>query len=523
MVPRHSDRDTQGKWNLRSLIDLEIEVAADEQSGATTEELNQRDQEIGREIRDAIKRGEISKDDRRSILARWLAGRKRNPGEMRKFSTLGESIARSFLGINLAAFVFLVLGFVYGWGVFNIELADSGGLNVYVTWFLAAGLPLLLTLVSAAAALPFVRSKFLHESKPLISALVTLLDRLWRLAPSYKKWRDLTDSFRVRLVGSGGILGTHLASVLHLFGLAMVLGIALAIQVFKGIEDQTYGWQSHNDRAAETITDHVATVATFWAWIEPVGAGYPSEPQVRASQLPISQERMEEARAARMPWIRFLWWSAVFYGVIPRLLLWSVFFALVRWRLRREEFRDLIFQDLCRRLVHPSGGFTSSDQTDSMPDEGEGSESLNASQSDDAILLVPAEFPTETVAQRIRPPLAGQHGLTFARSFPLPSLPGEQDRLFAKLASELARSSEAILLLQLSFRPPTEAFSDVIKALRARFGERTSVLVILIGDLPESESPENVTERHLAGWSRFIRNQRNPDIRCYQLDLTPVP
>jgi len=118
----------------------------------------------------------------------------------------------------------------------------------------------------------------------------------------------------------------------QLFGVTFNLGAAAAFLLILLVTDRSFGWSSTLDISEHTMLQVTQVLSAPWSgWLP---AANISPETVAATRFHALQVVFDvEQSAAMRAWWPFLFLSMVVYGLLPRVLLWSIFQLQYRWRL----------------------------------------------------------------------------------------------------------------------------------------------------------------------------------------------
>ena len=332
---------------LSEIINMEYQLHMDSHSDPA--EVRERDRKIGMTYLGLP-------EDRTALFRYWLK-------ELEKTNTHpGESVSSGLTFLRYMIFFFFLIS---GAGTCSGILSYNGSQPVNVINFLAVftGFQLLLYLLFFMNILPGpVRSRI-----PLLGDFYRfagfLINRGIRIAGSKinktreKTARRMTDIFyqaRSRHIIYTKIERWTLFSITQLGGLAFSLGALITCMYLVTFSDIAFAWNTTLDISSGTFHWIISVISLPWSFIAP-------------DQVP-SIELIESTRFFRLDgnysgagsnallaggWWRFLIYSLLFYGVIPRIILLTASrFALHR-ALVKAPFLSAELDSLNRRLTAP--------------------------------------------------------------------------------------------------------------------------------------------------------------------------
>ncbi len=502
-------------WDISSLIDLEVAVSRDE--GGKPEDLKRRDREFFRSLESAGTPANLLKS-RSWVLWQWLQFRK--PDLTGDGSTPGGEVAGWLDLIKHIGFCLLfLLGATWVWGNLNDK-------SVSVLHFaaLTTGVPFVLSCVGfyllVSHRVPRLRAGPSYFRGALTRVLIVSVKQGLRHmstrldADRVRTFNAAVGALRIRLAERGGILISRLASVTHLLGLGMVIGISLALFWFKASSYQNYGWMTHASWMKEsTIGGIVRTIALPWRPFAGAGKGYPTDAQIAHSRFFRDNKPEDNDHSANEAWSSFLLWTSIVWGVLPRVGLFLAGKRDHRRALAAETFTQHRFDDPWRRMTrrevvigHPESRQDSADKSAETGDIPAKPDAANEHQS---ILLVPAEIGAGKLLEIFRASLDHEHGLAVTETLEFPELPNKRDALLDEFGTQASASTIELLLLQEAFMPPTRGLRRFLSTCRERF-PKASIRVILIGKANADFSWETPSESDQSVWSDNITSLGDP-------------
>lgn len=515
--------DKTAAWDIGSLIDLEIAVSRDE--GGKSEDLKRRDREFFRSLESAGAPVNLLKS-RSWVLWQWLQFRK--PELTADGSTPGGEVAGWLDTIKHVGFCLLFLfGATWVWGNLN-------GKAVSVLRFaaLTTGVPFVLSCVGFYLLLshrvPRLRADpsyfrgaltrvLIGSVKSGIRHLSTRMD-----ADRVRTFSAAVGALRIRLAERGGIVISRLASVTHLLGLGMVIGISLALFWFKTFSDQNYEWMTHASWMKETTVGGVVrTIAMPWRPFAGEGKGYPTEAQIARSHFFRDNEPQEKDHSANETWSSFLLLTSLVWGVLPRVGLFLAGKRDHRRALAAETFTQHRFDDPWRRMTVKVGGFVRPERQEGTDQEsaatGDSEKQPDEADGHRSILLVPAEIGAQKLLALFHAALDHEHRLAVTETRMFPELPNERDALLDEFGTPSSASTMELLLVQEAFMPPTRGLRRFLSICRARF-PKASIRLILIGKSHPECQWDAPSESDRSVWSENITSLGDPRLSLVVLE-----
>ncbi len=287
--------------DLDDLARLDRQLSAD--SERPLRELAARDRKIGRNLGPG--------SDAARLLA-WLDSVDDGAGHGLRLETIAGSITL-WLGVG---------GLFAGISVMSGLLLVGRQQPVNVLLFLALfiGTQLLLVLLTLVVAIGASRGRALHLPLEGLNPVRLLWQRALRRLNAALGQRHYAVIGRLALLRWG-----------QLFGVWFNLGAAAAFMVILLVTDRSFGWSSTLDISDGAVWRLAHWLSAPWAaWLP----GATISPEViAATRFRALQLVFDAGQSASMrSWWPFLFMCMACYGLLPRLLLWS----LVRWQYRRR-------------------------------------------------------------------------------------------------------------------------------------------------------------------------------------------
>lgn len=326
-------KDSQ-RWTLEDLIDFEQAAA---NPSTTSRDTRQR---VGQAIR-----GRSGVDARRTGLHVWLeeAGSK-TAG--RKYAS-----ALSLVGGGLAALAFLA-GISAVLGMLDRE---RGGINVPLFMAILIGGQWLVLLMAAAAWI------FRRKTSDGFSAVQSITGKLARKFAGEKEltwWNRAMDTGGA----SRAAILWPLAGIAQKAGISFNLGIVCGLAGLVLVKHVGFYWETTTEFAMRSLMDHgVRILSAPWAliWAEAV----PSAATIEASRwVPSANPTLPPGPSA---WWEFLLMATLFWGLVPRLLLW-----VGTWKAGQNALAALDFQARHHRALWRELSAEERIQSDEKPLDG---------------------------------------------------------------------------------------------------------------------------------------------------------
>jgi len=329
--------------------------------------------------------------------------------------------------------------------------------------------------------------------------------------------------------------------LLQLFGVGFNIGSLGATLAKVAGSDLAFGWQSTLQIGPEMVHRIVEILALPWSWLLGEGVGYPTLTQVEGTRMILKEGIYHLATKDLVSWWPFLCLSILFYGLIPRLML----FLWAKYRLRVElenlDLGERRFLELYRRLTMPIVETCSSQREEEgreescdlhKEDEKEvairgpveqghfdeigGSGLSRESQGERIILLVPQEL-MELFDPVVFTEVAKEAGFEPEALIPFDEgYPAAQEQWGQGLKEKLSGHTGEkvkIVILQEAWQPPLEEFFVFLKEMKELLADVRPHLVIFLVGRPSDEKGFDPADTHdIEVWTNKIGRLSYPDI-----------
>lgn len=493
MASRGSDSASARRLGLADLIDLEVQLADDEQRPEA--ELVARDARVARTIRGRS-------DSRRALLSAWL-----HELRPRAVPSPGESVARAYRRASaLLSLAMFVVGAVAAVSIFNFT--GEHPINVLIV----LGVFVLLQLVSLAVSLVAMAiatvSPGFFERLPLVLFMKQLAARLWRRA-SKRRPDDATRSAVNRMLSRRSLyarverylLFRHVQVAAAWFNAGALAVLLIEVTV----TDLAFGWSTTLQLGSERFFQVCERLSMPWSRWFPEAA--PSLDLVRATQYfrlegayvgATEGERIADPSQSGR-WWPFLAACLVVYGLLPRVVLagWSKLMVSVSLRAVPIDTPDIA--RLLARLTTTELQRSHGEDPGNVTPLGAGLEPVTALTSKPGraigVLWREAEVAQSSVAEfskrRHQAALEGTLGAAGSHDF------AEDERFVADLDPS---DDAAVLIVAEPWTVPDAALKRFIGAIRTRGRSRPIVVALTEGG----------TDEDAAIWSGYLAELRDP-------------
>ncbi|RTZ95935.1 MAG: hypothetical protein DSY90_12010, partial [Deltaproteobacteria bacterium] len=313
----------------------------------------------------------------------------------------------------------------------------------------------------------------------------------------------------------------------QLFGIGFNLGILGATLLRVLGTDMAFGWQSTLQVSATAVHAIVKWMAVPWSWMVSPDLAYPSLARIEGSRLILKDGIYHLSTPDLVAWWPFLCFAVLFYGLLPRLLLYFFGRATQRYLLGKINFTQSACDQLFDRMTTPQVVFgdRSGSSVESrtaaisavLPETGHtGTENPGGEKK--FILLVPDDIfddcPDPDLEQIMAHTLGGRivkkirtgctdTGDTFSPALVIP--PRNKN------------DWTHLLILQEAWQPPIVEDVAIIKALRQHLGDHTPIIVGLIGKPEPDTIFTPVTPTNWRTWQERLASLGDPYLRLERL------
>lgn len=316
----------------------------------------------------------------------------------------------------------------------------------------------------------------------------------------------------------------------QLAGVGFNLGVLSATLSRVVFADVAFGWQSTLQLSAETVAELIRWMALPWSWALPASVAYPGLAQIEGSQMILKEGIRHLATGDLVSWWPFLCLSMIFYGLLPRLLLFVAGLVQQRRTLGRLSFAGRDTARLVRRMLTPrvdtvgqrepgqvpasAGPLEPAVNTDTPSTVAPTPEATVA----EAVVLVPDEIYDDCPFAELTELARRRTGLTRFRPhrFGAPGDPDEEG-LAALATAAHGNGLNAVLLLQEAWQPPLRETASLLQRLRQGAGETVPILILLIGRPAGGSVLTPVVAEQLSVWRKKMEAVGDPDLEVLPL------
>ena len=522
------------RWYIKDLIDLEYFLHIGSEDTPTHQlENNTQDREIFlKNIQPKLSK--TKSFPRRFIIKSWLDLRRKIEKDTGSAESIlpGEAFAETF---HLLEYVLFFLGILSGIGLAFSLLTYTGTapLNISVYLGTTVFVQILLLLFLAAIFLIRLIQPRLFYTSVIYSVLSRLIISLTR---KFKRqfMTSLSASRREGLLAVNGLVKGKkqiYGSVFYwpvfilaqIFGIGFNLGI-LATTLIKVIgTDMAFGWQSTLQVSSNVVYSVVKWLALPWSWFVPPELAHPGLTQIEGSHMILKDGIYHLATSDLVAWWPFLCFAVLFYGLLPRVVLFFSGRMTQKYLLDSIKLTNADCDQLIDRMTTPQVQF--GNQEGPLPKEAATKtshepviETDNQVIDKKYIVLIPNDI-FETASDKDLKKIIGQtlngelvEKIRIDNIDTLETITGTN-----LIPSKPGKDWDHILILQEAWQPPIVENIAFIKMLRQQLGNRTPILLGLIG----KPNPETIFTRvkpvNWQPWKDKITGIGDPYLRVKRL------
>ena len=523
-------------WRYKDLIDLEYFFHVDEPvDESARKNAERRDREIYiRHILPRLAPGTSA--PRRWIIREWLERRRASlKYEAPEALLPGEAYDEMYRLLALAAIIF---GVMSGGGLaFSLlRYAGTRPVNVSVYLSLLVGTQLLLIVLLAVGALV----RLLFRRKPpfsllyalFSSLLVTLMLRIKRRTARRMsgRGRSSLEAIFGLIRGKRRIYGTlfywPFFTLAQVFGISFNAGVLGATLLRVLGTDIAFGWQSSILFSAEMVYEAAKTIALPWSWLLPPGIAHPTLAQIEGSHMILKDGIYHLATQDLVSWWPFLCLAVLFYGLIPRLLLFAACILFKSRALTGLDFSHSRSDQLVHRMETPR----LDTEGETLPERLEDSsapaiaptaplkEADGAPPDRRLVALIPDDIFEECPRDELEALTWKVFGFRIREAVRM----GDDDTADGALPARLAKAAHEngradFFILKEAWQPPIREDLAFIRELRQAVGDRSRIQMGLIGKPSPETIFTRVAEEDWNIWHQKIASLGDPYLRLERL------
>ena len=490
-------------WHIEDILDLEYFFQTDKESGCDKETLKQRDRSIFSKIQVNFA-GEKDKltnikdpNVRRYLIKNWLETRREKSGTKQLLGELFHST------LNILKWALAILGAFSGMGFALSLLQYDGKLPINIAysigWLIVLQVVIFILLLTVGMWHKFVPRFFTSLWWDYLSRLLLSLkpgmSKATEHTPSELRERMYALCGQLKIQSSiyGNLFLLMISPITLLFGLCFNIAALVVTLIKLSFTDVAFGWQS-TLLVPEQIHWLVKVIACPWSWINIFreGIGVPTLQQVQDSQIILQQVASNPHLTS---WAYFLCLGLLFYGVLPRILLWGFSLWKQHHALKQLSFSHAPCRELLSRMLIPQVDFRARTETSCeedkdvpvpmpppenekdipvpMPSPENGEEAVALLEED---LLEEVSLATiQALGQKLFQLSIGEI-LTVGGSFKR-----EEESLKRLEQRQWSHNSGAALLILSAWQPPIEEKLELLRHLRRILPKHGRIILLLIG------------------------------------------
>jgi len=527
------------RWHIKDLIDLEyfLHIDADDATQPPRLDIDARDREIFlKYIQPRL--AQTKSNPRRFIIKSWLDRRcemERDRTGTQAFLP-GETLAETS---RLLGYGLFILGGLAGIGLAFSLLTYTGtaplNISVYlgITVFVQV---LLLLLLGGLLLIRLIRPRLFYTS-----VIYSVLSRLIIALTRKLKQRFMTSLSGDRREGLSAILGLvrgknqiygslfywPVFNSAQLFGIGFNLGI-LGTTILRVLgTDMAFGWQSTLQVSEGVVHGIVKWLAVPWSWFVSSELAHPTLAQIEGSRLVLKDGIYHLATPDLVAWWPFLCFAVLVYGLLPRIVLFFFGRVTQTYLLGKIELTHGACDQLIDRMITPQFRFGAQSAitgeerptTTIEPISDEPLVEVDNTLTDRAFMvLIPDdifEACSDDDLERTIGQALGGHTIKKIRMGT-----ADTDETIAPdrlIPVGLENGWTHILILQEAWQPPIIEDIAFIKALRHHLGNRTPIIVGLIGKPKPETIFTEVTPINWRTWKEKLSTLGDPYLRLERL------
>ncbi|NLC70875.1 MAG: DUF2868 domain-containing protein [Desulfuromonadaceae bacterium] len=503
----------RSRWDIGDLIDLEYFLHGDEKEN--DDFLHRRDRTIF--LSSPLSR-QTPTPPRRILIRRWLEIRRKVAGKGTEGSPplFPGTVFRETM--NLAKWIVLALGFLFGAGLafslLNYRGVEPVNVSGYVS--LLIGMQILFLFFLMAGSLLRRRFRRWTLTASFWGGLLHLLCRRAARAAS----KGLSVSFRDRFNAAFGLLKSKRSVygnlfilpfflISQLFGLSFNIGALIATLAKVLTSDLAFGWQTTVQVGPAAVHQLARLLALPWSWMVPEGTGYPSLQQIENSRIILKEGIAHLATTDLASWWPFLCLGLLFYGILPRFLLFLGTWVSKKIALARLDFSHAACDRLVMRMQTPlletSHPFSAASPGNSptlnrgFPAE----EAAPAGNAPDAVALVDETLLPQAPREEVVKAGRGLFGVEITEILPLSGELRQNKQVLEQLRNwPWKRGQAGVCLIQEAWQPPILESLSFLREIRDVLPEKGKIYLLLVGK-PRPETvltPPAANDRKVWEW-----------------------
>ena len=515
-------------WHYRDIIDLEYFFHRDRD--ADEDVLHVRDRTILLDRQDLpVNKKELSRD---RLLRLWLDARiaREFPDDERR--SPGAVFADThFLTKNLAAAAGVTIGLLSGLSFFGYTGTTPVNVFHFLLLFVFSQLALAALLGCGwlvRLTLPRVKPPSFYSFlfRGLVQRLASFLHKQWLKGLSADKRASLGAAFgivRARSGVYGSLFYWPLFGLAQLFAVGFNVGLLATTFVKITTSDLAFGWQSTLQVSGEALHRAVQLIALPWSWL-PLPEAYPSLAEIEGSRIILKEGIYHLATRDLIAWWPFLVLCLIVYGLLLRLILFTVGKAAEGRSLRRLNLDTAAAETLVRRMLTPLVSTQAPPEPerakqDRSPISAELQQDRPTTPSSPSLLpqalLIPDDIYGLCPPEKITP-LLNRRGLAIKSVHKFMTGYEEDEELKMMLAESCQGTNDGIFILMEGWMPPLVAFLTYLKELRGVLPKKTMIHLGLVGR-PTRDGFTPLAPQQLKLWRKKLAAIGDPYLHTFSL------
>ncbi len=487
------------RWQIKDLIDLEyfLHIDADDATQNHGLNIDTRDRDIFlKYIQPRLP--EIKSLPRRFIIKDWLDRRRELEKKSVGVKTIlpGEAFSEisRFMGYGL-----FILGGLSGIGLAVFLLTYTGTAPLNISAYLGTTVFVQILLLLLLGGLLLIR--MIRPQRFYSSVIYTLLSNLIIALAGKLKQRIMKSLSGAQREGLSAVTGLMRGKkqiygslfywpvfiIAQLYGIGFNLGV-LGTTLLRVIgADLAFGWQSTLQVSAKAVYGIIKWLAVPWSWFVSPDLAYPSLSQIEGSRLVLKDGIYHLSTPDLVAWWPFLCFAVLFYGLLPRIVLFVFGRMTQKYLLNRIELTHSNCDQLVDRMVTPRIQFNGTKEFRSTTTStGNVDETLvkvdNASMDKKFIVLIPDDIFEVGSGDELDILARQSLGGKVVDKIRIDNT--DTDDAFTPehlIPAKAMNDWTHILILKEAWQPPIMEDITFIRTLRHYLGDSTPILVGLIG------------------------------------------
>lgn len=529
------------KWHIRDIIDLEYFFYADDENGKQS---SQRDRDIYLKYINQTAHGQKSQDafSKSAIIRYWLHERKNAEKELFKSETIfpGDVFSR---GYQLLIYAFIAVGFVVGATVTYSFLYYKGTEPLNVSSYIGIFVITQIFFIAALILIFFLRKTTrLLTNIPIINSLFGILLRRLVLKITKSITKNFSTRRRLNLQAVIGLIRAKtiiynsifywpLFIVSQIFAISFNLGILYATISRVLMSDLAFGWQSTLQIGPQAVHSLIKIISMPWSWFIPPQIAHPTIEQIEGSRIILKNGIYSLSTENLASWWPFLCLAVLFYGLLPRIILFVTAIVVKNNALRNLDFSHSACDKLMLRMETPilntKGNPTTRKQsvihieniTSSLDKQKRIVKDAIMSK-ENAVVFVPDDIFNQCRKAELDSFINDTFGFQLGRIVKT-GVDFEQDEKALNFAANVQWKDNVrrVILLQEAWQPPIKETVLFIKKIRNVLGNKAVIGIALIGKPSDTIFTKPKWE-DVAIWNQSINKLADPYMRVESLTVS---